>query len=367
MNHPWKALLLAAAGAAALALYSQNPPPTPPVKSEQAVCFRLMFGMNDAEPATWDGNIRLSEGEVAGIEGWQFGAADAVEGKNGWKLATRFSPAGYRESLQQLPHGPMYPNGFVVSLTGVTEAAEAQVHTAQGDFSFRLRDAPWGETKNYLNGRVELRRVPTTTQLTTATTDEDFPAAVQTPDGLAAVYISHSGDPRWTSWVGISKAPDFDSLARPTGGDQVMLMRFDQARRTWSAAGAVSPARLDCMGAAIARDGKGRLWAFWAARHGENYDLFASLQEAGNWSRQIQLTTDPGTDINPVAATDSSGRVWVAWQGFRNGSLEVLAAVQQGNAFGREQTVSFSRRSDWAPAIAAGAERRYRDRLGHLR
>jgi hypothetical protein len=354
MTSPWKPLSLAVAGVAALALYSQNSPPVASaVTAAQGASFRLMFGMNDSQPATWDGSLRLSEGEVAGIEGWQFTATDAVEDKSAWKLATRFSPPGYRESLQQLAHGPMYPNGFLVSLTGVTGATEARVHTAQGDFTFRLHDAPWGETKRYLDGRVELRRVPTTTQLTTALTDEDFPAAVQTPDGLAAVYIAHSGDPGWTSWTGITQAPDFDTLAKPTGGDQVMLMRFDKSRRTWSSGEPVSPTRLDCMGAAIARDGKGRLWAFWSARHGENYDLYASFHDGGKWSRQIPLTSDPGTDIHPVAATDTAGRVWVAWQGFRNGSLDVLVAVQQGNAFSREQTVSFSGRSDWAPAIAA--------------
>ena len=46
----------------------------------------------------------------------------------------------------------------------------------------------------------------------------------------------------------------------------------------------------------------------------------------------MRVTTDPGTDLNPVAATDARGRVWIAWQGFRNGNLEILAAVQNGDA-----------------------------------
>ena len=67
----------------------------------------------------------------------------------------------------------------------------------------------------------------------------------------------------------------------------------------------------------------------------------------------MRLTSDPGTDVNPVAATDAKGRVWVAWQGFRNNNLEILAAAQNGDSFSKEAIVSFSKRSDWDPAIAA--------------
>jgi hypothetical protein len=69
----------------------------------------------------------------------------------------------------------------------------------------------------------------------------------------------------------------------------------------------------------------------------------------------MRLTTDPGTDVNPVATTDAKGRVWVAWQGYRNGSLDILATVQRGDRFTPETTVSFSPASDWDPAIAAAS------------
>ena len=67
----------------------------------------------------------------------------------------------------------------------------------------------------------------------------------------------------------------------------------------------------------------------------------------------MRLTSDPGTDVNPVAATDARGRVWVAWQGFRNNNLEILASAQEGDGFTPETVVSFSKASDWDPAIAA--------------
>ena len=140
----------------AWALYSQNATVAVPVKAPEAVCFRIMFGVNDTAPATWDGNIHLSDGQVASIEGWMFTGTDAITGKDTWKLGSRFSPAGNREIQQQLAHGPLYPNGLVVSFVGATPLTEAAIHTAQGDFSFRVSDAPFGQTKSYLNGRVQL-------------------------------------------------------------------------------------------------------------------------------------------------------------------------------------------------------------------
>lgn len=50
----------------------------------------------------------------------------------------------------------------------------------------------------------------------------------------------------------------------------------------------------------------------------------------GKWSGEMRLTSDAGTDVNPVAATDAKGRVWVAWQGYRKNNLEILAAAPNG-------------------------------------
>ncbi len=350
---PTQLVFILLAAILAWELYSQNTGAGVPVKVPQGVALRILFGAGDAEPAQWDGNIRLSDGQVSSIEGWLFTGNDAIDGQNGWKLATRFSPAGNREIQQQLAHGPLYPNGLVITLTGVTPLTEATIHTAQGDFSFRLSDAPFGETKSFVKGRVQLARVPMTTRLTGAPADEDFPAIAQTADGLLLAYVSHTGDTRFSSWVGISQAPDFDSLAKPTGGDQVMLMRFENATRTFSAPEPVSAAKQDCMGVAVARDGSGRTWVVWSDWRNENFDLYARYQQGGKWSPEIRVTSDAGTDIHPVAATDSAGRVWIAWQAFRAGSLSVLAAVEEGDAFSREQTVSFSKGNNWAPSIAA--------------
>jgi hypothetical protein len=104
---------------------------------------------------------------------------------------------------------------------------------------------------------------------------------------------------------------------------------------------------------AIAVDGKQRVWVFWAGNRNGNYDIYAKSLSGGKWSSEMRLTSDAGTDVNPVATADASGRVWVAWQGFRNNNLEILASAQDGDRFTPETIVSFSKASDWDPSIAA--------------
>src|ERR1035441_1561998 len=84
------------------------------------------------------------------------------------------------------------------------------------------------------------------------------------------------------------------------------------------------------MRAAVAIDGQGRAWIFYATQRSGNFDIYARNSRAdGTMSAEIRLTTDPGTDLFPVAATDSSGRVWLAWQAFRNNNLEVRHPGEQ--------------------------------------
>ena len=107
------------------------------------------------------------------------------------------------------------------------------------------------------------------------------------------------------------------------------------------------------MRVAMAIDGKRRVWVIWSANKNGNFDIYAKYWQKGKWSPEIRLTSDAGTDVNPVAAADSTGRVWVAWQAYRNGNLEVLAAAQEGDKFTAEKAHFLLPASDWDPSIAA--------------
>lgn len=95
---------------------------------------------------------------------------------------------------------------------------------------------------------------------------------------------------------------------------------------------------------------------FWSANEKGNFDLWARAVENGIPGAMVRLSTEPGSDIDPVAATDSKGRVWVAWQAWRNGRASILAATQNGNGFFKAAPVTKSTvGNEWNPAIAADA------------
>ncbi|MGH9657515.1 MAG: hypothetical protein ACRD96_03165, partial [Bryobacteraceae bacterium] len=97
---------------------------------------------------------------------------------------------------------------------------------------------------------------------------------------------------------------------------------------------------------------------FWSARQNGNFDIWGRAVENGKPGTTVRISSEPGSDIDPVAATDSSGRVWVAWQGWRKRRAAIFAASQSGATFSRQMEVSSSPASEWNPAIAASSDGR---------
>ncbi len=310
--------------------------------------FLISLGVGDKGPTSWDGSITVSPGGIDSIRGWRFMAGDSIDSVSSWNCSSRSGPGA---------GDPMMPNGIVVTTPDDNSGATFNLKTAQGDFSFRAADIPWGMSQKYLQGRVAVERVPSMTRLTESTEEQDFPSIAQAGDSVYVTYTEfvHSDRSKESSQQLEAPPANFDDYARPAGGDQVFLMTFSKAKRTWGAPVAVSAPRQDVMRSAVAVDGQNRVWVFWSAQKDNNFDIYARSMRDEKWSGETRITSDPGTDLNPVAATDASGRVWVAWQGFRNNNLEVLAAVQNGDSFSRENTVSFSKNSDWDPAMATAA------------
>jgi hypothetical protein len=345
----WLPILVLAAITAVLTLYSQNHGASAPVSAAAGSSFRILLGATDQESTRWDGSIKVSPGQVISIRGWRFAEGDSTDKLSSWKASTRVAVG--RNGVGQ----GMEENGVIVTSSGDDPNARFDVTTAQGNFSFRAGDIGWGEDKPFLQGKVLVDRSPTMVQLTSSTDEQDFPAVAQSKDTVYLAYVQFVHGNRELERRGVltEDPKDFKWLARPAGGDQVFLMTYSKANRTWSPPQPVSPAGQDIMRTAVAVDGRNRVWVVWSANQNGNFDLFARSLNGAQWSEPKRLTTNAGTDINPVAATDSSGRVWVAWQGYRNNNLEVLAAVQSGEGFGPETVVSFSRASDWEPSIAA--------------
>jgi hypothetical protein len=341
---------VAAAVVAAVSLYSQarNAGVERPMPAGDA--FRILLGVTDREPTVWDGSITVSTGSIASIHGWRFVAGDSTDSASTWKCSTRAGGAANANAA-----GPMLANGVIVTAAARDLGTRFNVKTPQGDFSFLAGEVAWGDEKAFLDGRVVVDRVPAMARLTDSTDEQDFPAIVNADDTVYLSYVEFVHSDRSLEGAGVlpEEPRNFDSLARPAGGDQVFLMSYSKSKRMWSPPIAVSAPKQDVMRTAVAVDGQKRVWVFWSANQNGNFDIYARSMTNGSWSREVRITNDEGTDVNPVAAADSHGRVWVAWQGFRNNNLEVLATVQNGDGFSPENIVSFSRNSDWDPAIAA--------------
>ncbi len=93
-----------------------------------------------------------------------------------------------------------------------------------------------GESKTFLGGKVSVDRVPSTVQLTTSTEDQDFPAIAQSGDDVYVAYVEFTHGDRSRRFAPLKEEPkDFDYLARPAGGDQVMLMHYSKSGNVWDA------------------------------------------------------------------------------------------------------------------------------------
>jgi hypothetical protein len=313
--------------------------------------YLIILGINDKVATSWNGTISATGGTILSLEGWRFSATDSVTDTTGWKMNTRMAPAGPSETGTAL----IQENGVLVNIAASPTPVTFNITTLHGNFSFKSTDVSLGVNASFLAGKALVTQTGSPVQLTTSIEDEDFPSMAQSGDDVYLAYTLFTHGDRSLD-VGLSTTKtitDFSFLSRPTGGDQVMLMHYSKALRTWSGPFPITNGGEDAMRTAVAVDGQGRAWIFYSTQRNGNFDIYArSARADGTLTPEIRLTSDPGTDIFPVAAADASGRVWVAWQGYRNNNLEILAAAQTGNTFTPETLVSTSPASDWDAAIA---------------
>ncbi|MEO7649074.1 MAG: hypothetical protein ABIZ80_01280, partial [Bryobacteraceae bacterium] len=361
----WKIVAgLAAAGAVAFVprvmQFAEAQRPAPAAASTSganSATYRILLGVGDTAGAAWDGTIQAAGARIAGIEGWRFNAQDSTDGRSSWKASTRRAAPQTGAARRAGQQGPVFETGLLVDAVLSDPGAKFDVQTKQGNFSFTAQQVPMGDSQAFLDGKVVVDRSPSTLQLTDSPEEQDFPAIAQSGDDVYVAFVEFThGDRAKVLPQMMDAAPaNFDALTRPIGGDRVMLMHYSKSKNAWDAPVPISAPKQDVMRAAVAIDGARRVWVVWSANQNGNFDVYATTYAGGKAGSPQRLTSDAGTDVNPVAATDAKGRVWIAWQAFRNGSLDILAAVQQGDRFSKEFRVSFSPASDWDPAIAASA------------
>jgi hypothetical protein len=335
------------------------------VESQAAVGVRLIMGLTDSKSEKWDGSVTATGARVLKLEQWRFDVeaqpggtwtADQITGPTSWQLAThrvRVFGGG------RLGQPAFVANGIFVWLDGESNNTQLNVKTAQGNFTVRLADIPYGKSQKLLDGRVMADRVPPSSQITNTPEEQDYPAVAAGKNGdiwLAYVEFKHNPDHDRIRHNFVDGVPpkNFDDMTAPTGGDQVLVSRF--SGNAWGQPIAITPPGGDLNRPSIAVDGSGRPWVFWSENRKGNFDIWCRVIENGKPGATIQISTEPGSDIDPVAATDAKGRVWVAWQGWRNGKASIFSSTQAGDRFSGAAVVASSARNEWNPAIAADKE-----------
>ena len=299
---------------------------------DSIVSFRVRFGLSDRAPRSWDGELSLRNGEIAALRNWNPHPEDSIRGASGWKLATRKGMNYVRRVYQwEDPRGTeeyVTIPGLVVDVD-TRRNTQVVFKTEQGEFTVWPGELEAGRPVKFLDGAVEVDRVPPAAPISDSKYENDF----------ATVLGGKSGD-LWTAWI-----------AYRAGGNQIMTRRF--TGRGWSRVETAGDKPGDIFVVKMGRDKRGREWLIWSEQVDGNFDLYGKHREGGGWSRRERLTTTPQPDMEHQLASDGAGNLWVVWQGFRDGKSSIFARRYDGSSWSPEEKVSTSPANDWQPAIAA--------------
>jgi hypothetical protein len=284
------------------------------VPSQAAVAVRVLLGVGDQAETDWSGGIAAQGAALAAVEPWRFDGSDAMLPGNRWKMTSRrirlfgaaaTPPAANAPRLQFAPitpvNRPFSANGIVVLLTGETENSSLEVRTPRGDFSVRLSEIPYGQTKSGLDGKAVAERVPPFERITSDAQEQDQPAAVADSSGnIWLAYLEFKHNPEHDK---IRNTPDnFENMTAKPGGDQILLRRY--ANGSWSDTLAITPPGGDLWRPTIAVDGEGRPWVFWSANDGDNFDIWGRVVENGQPGATVRTRSLPGNRITTLTGAD---------------------------------------------------------------
>lgn len=301
---------------------------------QPAITFRIVFGARRAGPRPYDGSITVTGGKVRAIAPWRFFGDDAVIAPASWKLSTKRAPLENQpDQPVKVADGAVVPLNFVPAgpiITVDSSVVTASVHTRQGDFEIPVRQLRYGRILSFLDGDVEVERVPAAFEVSTGKQEEhDYPSLTVTRQGAV-----------WIAWQAYRDRGDH-LYARRIGGP---------AERLTTSTG-------DLFGTAIAEDARGRIHIVWSERAGEEWHLWERVRERDGWSPARRLTAAHSPNIFHKLAASASGALWLVWTGYDGGASYLYASRLESSGWSAPQRIGGP--GVWSPDAAV-------DRDGNL-
>lgn len=336
--------ILCAAVPAVAQTTTQSTLRNPPTEADRVLLVTL--GVGDSDSTDWSGGIRVRNGEIVDLIGYEMGAGDLVAPPSRWEMRSRpafpFNRRNHDEDiLVDLPDGTYLTPQFHVYLSG-SPSASVVVETNQGEFRFDLSEISASGEKAFLGGRAKVQDSAAPVLVGRGhpgepdqrLTDNDFSSLTVADDGAA-----------WVAWQG------FDG----DDADRVFVERHAPGATAAPATPphAVSPAGGDVYRTAVAEDAEGKIWVVWSEQRDDNWDLYARSFDGQSWAREQRLTTTSQPDTQHTLIADAEGRLTLVWQGYREDRARIYSKTYEA-ASGWSDAVEMSASAGncWEPSIA---------------
>ena len=319
--------------------YKWQPGGTPEAELWQVI---VLFGVGETAPASWDGAVSVTAGEIQHLEGYRFEPPDRVLGLDRWRVHTRleqiYPQSGLSGHGRSVTRREMLPRGVLLRGRG-SQGTRLSFETAHGSFAVAPMDLAFGEWTSELRGRVAVQRVPPVTDLAgTELRQHDFPSITATDDGTL-----------WTTWLSYHDRREELNLRRYKDGQWTRLIPVGRAAE-------------DLWRPHVTSDASGKPWLIWSQRPAAegpgNWDIYAMAWEDNEWGRKYRLTDNPLPDIEPHVARAPDGTVYVVWQAFAGRYSRIRLKYLAGGEWSETVAVTNTRFNDWGPAVAVGPDNR---------
>ncbi len=294
----------------------------------------VLMGVKDTQPAAWDGRLDVQAGDIFEVRGYRFSLPDRVLPQGGWRMTTKIERVFWDSPVGDFGPPPseslLLPKGLFVRGSGTT-ATTVSVHTAQGACSFAPMTIGFESPQRCADGRIEVRRVPATTDLSgTELRQHDFPSIGASPDGRL-----------WVAW-----------LSYHDRREELNFRRYQDAR--WTRLIPVGRANEDLWRPQVATDAAGKPWLIWSEQENGNWDIYAMAWEDNEWGPRYRLSQDAAPDIEPDIARAPDGTIFVVWQSLSGGWSHIRLRYLKDGKWSPTVQVTSAQANDWAPAVAAG-------------